>query len=158
MTNRISSQFKIDGILGVVLLVAFFVGLFFIMSGIFWVLRWVAPALLLAAFIIDKSVVINYGKWIVNSLKTNPLFGIGIAIFTVIGYMVVFPYLFAKALFKKKVREVTNEFEQRQQGEFTDYEEISSQPKKDEILELPRLEKMERKQQQQRNDYDNMFE
>ncbi len=158
MVNRASSQFKIDGILGIVLLVAFFVGIFFIMSGVFWVLKWVAPVLLLAAFIIDKSVVINYGKWLISSLKSNPLFGVGAILFTAIGYMVVFPYLFAKALFKKKVRKVTDEFEQKQKGEFVDFEEISSKPKNEEILQLPRLEKMERKQKQRGSDYDNMFE
>ncbi len=159
MTNRISSQFKIDGILGIVLLVAFFVGIFFIMSGIFWVLQWVAPALLVIAFIIDRSVVINYGKWLIKSVRSNPLFGIGAIVFTIIGYMVVFPFLFAKALFKKKVKEVTKEFEQKQEGEFVDFEEISSKPSRDEVLELPRLERMERKQSKKpSNDYDNMFE
>ncbi len=159
MTNRISSQFKVDGILGIVLLVAFFVGIFFIMSGIFWVLQWVAPALLVIAFIIDKSVVINYGKWLIKSVKSNPIFGVGAIIFTIIGYMVVFPFLFAKALFKKKVKEVTQEFEQKQEGGFVDFEEISSKSKKDEILELPRLERMGQKQGKKKdNDYDNMFE
>ena len=70
--------------------------------------------------------------------------------------MLVFPYLFAKALFKKKLNNVKKGFENRQQGELIDYEEISSQPRKEERLELPRLvDKMEK---QQRNDYDNMFD
>ncbi|HFA51070.1 MAG TPA: hypothetical protein ENJ95_18820 [Bacteroidetes bacterium] len=157
MSSHSSSQFKFNGILGVVLLVAFFVGIFFIMSGIFWVLKWVAPVMLVAAFIIDRSVVTGYVKWLIDTVKSNPLFGIGAIVFTIIGYMVVFPFLLAKALFKKKVKEVTQDFENRQQGEFVDYEEVSSEPKKEETLELPRLERMERRQQK-RNDYDNMFE
>ena len=155
MANRSTASFKLDGFLGIIILVAFFVGLFFIMQGVFFVLKWVAPALLVAAFIIDRSVVINYGKWLISTLKSNPLFGIGAILFTIIGYMEVFPYLFAKALFKKKIKEVTQEYEQKQQGEFVDYEEVSSKKHKEEPLELPRLEKMERKQ---RSDYDDMFE
>lgn len=159
MANNNSTQFKLDGFLGILLLVAFFVAIFFILQGVFFVLKWVAPALLVAAFIIDRSVVLNYGKWIVNTIKTNPLLGIGAVLFAIIGYMLVCPYLFAKALFRRKIKAVSKNFEQKQQGqregEYVDFEEISSEPIKEETLQLPRLEKMEKKQ---RNDYDNMFE
>ncbi len=155
MANRSSASFKLDGFLGIILLVAFFVGIFFILQGVFFVLKWVAPALLVAAFIIDRSVVINYVKWLGKLVRSNPLMGIGAILLSLLGYMVVCPYLFAKALFKKKIKEVTQEFEKKQQGEFIDYEEISSKPNKDESLELPRLEKIEQKK---RSDYDNMFD
>ena len=155
MANRSTASFKLDGFLGIILLVAFFVGIFFILQGVFFVLKWVAPALLLAAFIIDRSVVINYGKWLIKMVKSNPLMGVGAILLSLLGYMVVCPFLFAKALFKKKIKEVSQEFEKKQQGEFIDYEEVSSKPNKNETLELPRLEKMERKQ---RSDYDDMFE
>ena len=154
MANRSTASFKFDGLFGIILLVAFFVGIFFILQGVFFVLKWVAPALLVAAFIIDRSVVINYVKWLGKLVRSNPLTGIGAILLSLLGYMVVCPYLFAKSLFKKKIKEVSQEFEKKQQGEFVDYEEVSSKPKKEETLELPRLEKMERKQQ---NDYDDMF-
>lgn len=152
-----NTQFKIDGLLGILILVAFFVALFYISKAIFFILSWVAPILLVAAFIINKSVVINYGKWIVNLFKSNPLYGIGAALFTVIGYMVVFPFLFAKALFKKKIKEVTKEFERKTTGGYEDveYEEVSSKPHREETLELPQLNKMKQKQQ---SDYDKMFD
>ena len=158
MANNFNSQFKVNGVVGILVLVAFFIALFYISKAIFFVLSWVAPLLLVAAFIINKSVVINYGKWIVNLFKKNPLYGIGAALFTLIGYMLVFPFLFAKALFKKKINEVAQEFEKRTKGESVDieYEEISSQPKIEETLELPRLD--QRKQKQQRSDYDQMFD
>ncbi|MEO1262083.1 MAG: hypothetical protein AAFZ15_24980 [Bacteroidota bacterium] len=155
MANRKTAQFKLDGFLGVLLLVGFFIAIFFILQGVMFVLRWVAPALLVAALIIDHKVVLDYGKWLMKTLKSNPLFGIGAILFTVLGYMLVFPYLFAKALFKRKMRDVRKGFENQRQGELIDYEEISSEPRKNETLELPRLEEMEKKQ---RNDYDNMFD
>ena len=154
MANRNAASFKLDGFLGIIFLVAIFVGIFFILQGVFFVLKWVAPALLVAAFIIDRTVVINYVKWLGKLVRSNPLMGIGAILLSLLGYMVVCPYLFAKALFKKKIKEVTQNFENKQQGEFVDYEEISSKPKKEETLELPRFEKMERKE---RNDYEDMF-
>ena len=156
MANGNTSQFKLNGFLGVILLVAFFVGIFFLLQGLLFVLKWVAPALLVAAFIIDRSVVINYGKWLFKMVKSKPLYGIGAILFSLLGYMLVCPFLFAKALFKKKIKEVSKQFEEKQQGggEFVDYEEVSSKPVKDEMLELPPLKRTERKQ---RNDYDDMF-
>ncbi len=155
MANRSTASFKLDGFLGIIFLVAIFVGIFFLLQGVFFVLKWVAPALLVAAFIIDRSVVINYVKWLGKLVQRNPLVGIGAILLSLLGYMVVCPYLFAKALFKKKLKEVSQEYEKTQKGEFVDYEEISSEPKREEPLELPRIEKMERKQP--RNDYEDMF-
>lgn len=154
MVNRNAASFKFDGLIGIIFLIAIFVGIFFFLKGVFFILQWVAPVLLVAAFFIDRSVVINYVKWLGKLVKSNPLTGIGAILLSLLGYMVLGPYLFAKALLKKKIREVTQEFDKQQKGEFVDYEEISSQPKKQETLELPQLEKMERKQQ---NDYEDMF-
>jgi hypothetical protein len=152
MPYRKSAHIRIDSFLSIILLIAFFVGLFFILKGIFWVLSWVAPVLLVAAFIIDRFVVINYGKWLVDTVKKNPLVGIAAMIFTVIGYMVVFPFLFAKALFKKKVKDVQKRYETERQGELIDYEEIESKPNA-EVFDLPKLEKRER-----HSEYDKFFD
>ena len=147
-----TAHFRLDSLAGVILLVAFLAGLFFILKGVFFVLSWIAPVLLIAAFIIDKSVVINYGKWIIRTIKNNPLLGIAAIIFTVIGYMVVFPFLFAKALFKKKIKDVRQQQERQQQGELIDYEELESKPTRN-TFELPPLEKKEK-----RSEYDHLFD
>ena len=155
MAYRSTSPLKLNGFIGILLLVAFFVAIFFIMRGVFFVLQWVAPALLVAAFIIDRRVIIDYVKWLGRKVKSNPLFGIGAILFTIFGYMLVFPYLFAKTVFKKKLKEVHRQYEIQEEGEFIDYEEVSDEPSGSIPLELPRLERRERKKQ---NDYDNMFE
>jgi hypothetical protein len=153
MTYRKTASFRFDSIFGVLLMVAFLVGMFFILRGLFWLLSFVAPVLLIAAFIMDRSVVINYIKWIGKTLKTNPLAGIAAIVFSILGYMLVCPYLFAKAFFKKKIKDAQQRYEQEKQGELIDFEELESKPNK-ETLTLPRLEKKE----ETRSAYDKMFE
>lgn len=165
MSNRSTATFKFDSILGIVMLVGFFVGLFLILKGIFTVLStvWVALGLLAVTLIIDRYVVINYVKWLWNLLRTRPLYGIAGILFTVIGYMVVIPFLFAKALFKKKIKNMTKQFQgfpgqEQQKSEFVDYEEISSETKTEEPLELPKIEKKTRTEQHRGSDYEQFFE
>ena len=62
MPYRNTAAFRINSIMGLLVMVGFFIALFYLMRGIFIILTWVAPVLLIAAFIIRKSVVINYGK------------------------------------------------------------------------------------------------
>ena len=163
MTNRRSASFKFDSFASILLLVVFFVALFFVLTGIFWVLKYVAPVLLLFAFLIDRQVVIGYGKWLVDLVKKNPLMGIVAIALTILGYTVVFPFLFVKALFKKKVKDMTKRFEQQSgayqqtKDEFVDYEEVSSETHEEEPLELPDLKKQARPQQKS-SDYDQFFE
>ncbi len=153
MTYRKTANFRIDSLAGVLIFVALLVAMFFFLAALFRIMLWIAPLLLIAAFIIDRSVVINYGKWLVKTVKTNPLLGIGAILFTLLGYMVVFPFLFAKALLKRKIKDVNKKHEQQQQGELIDFEEIESK-RNTQLYELPRLEKKER----QRSEYDNLFE
>ncbi|TAK34566.1 MAG: hypothetical protein EPO28_15860 [Saprospiraceae bacterium] len=152
MPYRKTVQFRIDSIAGLLLMVLFFIGIFFVLRGLFWVLSWVAPVLLIAAFIIDRSVVINYGKWLIRTVKNNPLLGIAAIVFTVIGYAVVFPLLFAKAFFKKKIKTATQQYESQQQGEFVDFEELDGASSQEKPLELPPLKKKE-----QQGEYDQLF-
>lgn len=154
MTYRKTSGFRLDGIKGILILVAFLVAMYFIVKGMLIVLAVAAPLLLIAALIIDRSVVINYVKWIGSTLKSNPLLGIGAILFTVFGYMLVFPFLFGKALLKKKFKQAHQQYESRTQGELVDFEEIESKPAREKPLELPRL----KKQPSKSGEYDQLFE
>lgn len=156
MPQRTTANFRIDSIASVLLLIAFFVALFFIVKGVFIVLTYAAPLLLIAAFFIDKSVVINYVKWLGDMVKSNPLVGIAAIVLSVVGYVVVFPFLFLKAIFKKKIKDVQQKYEQEQKGELIDFEEIESKPNLRETLELPNLE--QRKPQEKRSEYDQLFD
>lgn len=154
MTNyRKTTGFRFDGITGMLILVGFLVAMYFIVKYTLIALTVVAPLLLIATLIIDRSVVFNYIKWIGSTLKTNPLLGIGAILFTIFGYTLVFPFLFAKALLKKKFKKARQEYENEHQGELIDFEELETKPKNEKPLELPQLKK-----QAKGSEYDQLFE
>ena len=165
MNTRRSAAFKLDSFAGLLLMVLFLVGLFFFLQILFKILAWVSPILLVAAFVIDRSVVINYVKWIGKLFGQNPLVGIGAALLSVLGYAILGPFLFAKALFKKKVKNMTQQFEQqagvsgstRQNDEFVDFEEVSSETHQEKPLELPRIDQQPRTQKRD-SEYDQFFD
>ncbi|MBK9018252.1 MAG: hypothetical protein IPM82_31730 [Saprospiraceae bacterium] len=153
MTYRKTSSFRLDGITGILILIGFLVAMYFIIKYTLLALTVVAPLMLIATLIIDRSVVFNYVKWIGSTLKSNPLLGIGAILFTIFGYTLVFPFLFGKALLKKKFKNAQQQYQNERQGELVDFEEIESKPNKEKPLELPQLKK-----QAKGGEYDQLFE
>ena len=158
--NQRNYQFQGGGnplgsITSVLILVLFFVGLFFIARGIFYILSWLAPIFIIATLFIDYKVITGYLKWIGQMFKRNPFFGIGLVLLTVFGFPIVSGFLFGKAMFKRKISKVQQEVEMRQKGEFVDFEEMDTEIH--EPLELPDLKK-EQPKQKPSNDYDTFFE
>jgi hypothetical protein len=157
MTYRKASGFRLDGITGILILVGLLVAMYFIVKYTLIALTIVAPLMLIATLIIDRSVVFNYVKWIGRTLKTNPLLGIGAILFTIFGYTLVFPFLFGKAILKKKFKDAKQQYENERQGELIDYTEIDSKPTREnpheKPLELPQLRKQTRG-----GEYDQLFE
>jgi hypothetical protein len=137
----------------------FLMGLFFLARFVFNILYYLAPVLLIITLVIDHKVVVNYGKWIWSMMGKNPLFGVGLIILTAIGFPVVSLFLFGKAMLKKKIKDVQQQFEQREQGEFVEYEEVDSKPEKG-WVELPPPPVRPKQQQRRRNDneYEDLFE
>lgn len=123
-------------IVGFLVAVGFFILLFFMMRGIFTILAWAAPFLLLAAVLINYQTIINFGKWLYRLIRGNPIVGIVAVVLCVFGFPVVSGFLFGKSLLDRKMRLLLEE--QNPQDEFTDYEEISN-----ESLELKQLERRE---------------
>lgn len=159
--KRYNSPF--NSLTSVIVLVLFFVALFYIARAAFWLLSIAAPVMLIATLIIDHTVVTNYGKWIINQLKTNLIFGIGAILLTVFGFPIVAGFLLAKALIKRKFKKVKAEMEAQhgggRRGDFIEYEEIQEEPPV--MLELPELKKRRepiREQRTQRNEYDDLFD
>ena len=153
MTYRKTSSFRLDGITGVLILIGFLVAMYFIVKYTLLALTVVAPLMLIATLIIDRSVVFNYVKWIGSTLKSNPLLGIGAILFTIFGYTLVFPFLFGKALLKKKFKQAQRQYENERQGELVDFEEIESKPSREKPLELPQLKK-----EAKGGEYDQLFQ
>jgi hypothetical protein len=123
-------------IMGFIVAVAFFILLFFMMKGIFNILAWAAPFLIIAAVLINYRTVVNFGKWIYRLIIGNPVMGIVAVILSVFGFPVVAGFLFGKSLLDRKVKLMLEE--QNPQDEFIDYEEISNDP-----LKLKQLERRE---------------
>ncbi|MBK8501451.1 MAG: hypothetical protein IPL46_04150 [Saprospiraceae bacterium] len=65
-----------NAIVGILFMVVVLFILFWLAKSVFTILAWLAPALFVAALIIDYRSVLNYGKWLVNQLKNNTLNGI----------------------------------------------------------------------------------
>ena len=142
-------------IMAALAMIFFFVAMFYVVGGIMKLLAWAAPVLLIIALVFDYNTVLNYGKWLINMVKRNPLMGIGAIVLSVIAYPLVFTYLLARAYLTKKVKGMQAEYETRQQGEYTDFEVVDERPL--EINSPPRRPKPEVKRPSNSNDYDDMF-
>ena len=154
-------------IVSILLIILFIMGLFYIARAAFWLLSIIAPILLIITLIIDRQVVIDYGMWLVNSVKNkNWVMFIAGALLTIFGFPLVSGFLFGKAMLRRKIKQVKEEQEVRQKGEFIEYEELDEAPM--ETLELPDWREKEReipkqksKQMQQPrgdNEYEQLFD
>lgn len=93
----------------------------------------IAPVLFILTLIMDHTVVVDYGKWIMKLFKTKWYYGLGAGFLSFVGFTFVSAFLFGKAMFKKKFAGATmgnmeDMFNGRgESGGFTDYEEIDSE-------------------------------
>jgi len=161
--KRTSNPFR--SIMGIVFLVLAVMAVFWIAKGIFTILSYLTPVLLIATLIIDHKVIIDYGKFLGKLFQRNPLYGIGGILLSFIASPVVAVYLFGKAMLKRKVRKMQTHVEEQTKGKYTDYNEVAEEEEvefelKDEEeiipLEIPKIER--RLKQQERNSYDDLFD
>lgn len=136
----------------VIAMIAVLLMLFFLAKGIFTILSWAAPVLLILALIFDYTVVTDYAKFIGKLFKENALYGILASVLTVVGYPVVSGFLFFKAFARRSLKKVIKKAEEAQKPKYSDYTEIKED---EDFLELPRIQKLEEVKKE--NDYDNLF-
>ncbi len=144
MANRSAS----NPIIGVIGLVLFLIVAYFLIKSIAWVLGLIAPVLLILTFFIDRKVIIDYGKWILNLFQTKWYYGLGAGAMTFFGFPFVSAFLFGKAMFKKKVASMGLGGEEAKTSDesYTDYEELESEVSFEEVdlptenLDLPEIE------------------
>ena len=142
-------------LIGIFVLVA----LFYIAKMAFTILMYLAPVLLIITLFIDYKVVLNYGKWVFAMMGRNPLMGVGLVLLSIVGAPVLSFFLFGKAMLKKKVKEMTQQFEEKTEGEFVEYEEV--EPEKEEgWVELPSPPKRQKTKQTRTsdNEYEDLFD
>jgi hypothetical protein len=144
------------GFLGPLLILAVFFGaLFFLAKGLFWLLSWVAPVLLIITLVIDYKVVKDFVLFVWKLLKENPAVGVLALVMVIFAYPFVTGYLFIKALGKRSVKNAMDKIE-KDKNTYTDYEEVHDED--DSFLELPPLKKKaEPAKQTNTNEYDDIF-
>ncbi len=139
-------KFNTNFWVGIIIMIMVMIGLFYVARGIFTLLAWAAPVLLILTLIIRHQVILSYGKMVLNLLKKNPLMGVVAIILTIIGFPIVAFALFGKALLDRKIDKLGDLREEAYKDEFVEYEELE-----DDSLQLPDMEKPAR------SDYDDLL-
>ncbi len=159
-------------IFSLLIIIGIFILLIFMVTGFIKLLYLVAPVLLIATLLINYRLVADYVMGVFETFKTDIVFGIVKVVFSVFCYPFVIGWLFAKAMFYRKVTKIQKDLEQ-QMGlsteksitEVTDYEEISSDLNTDEPPkktsqkkpETPIIIELPKPKDPLRDDFDQLF-
>jgi len=131
---------RFTGIIGFAFMVLLFLGLFFIANGVFTVLAWIAPVLIILALLINYRTVLNYLKFVLALLQRNPVGGIIGILLSFFGFPILAGVLFGKSILDRKVKKLNDAYRAEKEGEFVEFEEIIK-PNRETKLDLPPLEK-----------------
>lgn len=115
-------------VIGIVLMIVLFIGLFYVARFIYRILLAVAPILFIITFFMDRRVIINYVKWLGTLVRRNTVTGIGAILLSVVGFPIVSVFLFGRALLNRKMKEHADEARERREGKLIEYEELDSEP------------------------------
>lgn len=146
----------LGGLGGLLGLAVFLVIGYFLFKGLFTILSYIAPVLIIITAIIDYTVITDYGKFLLKSLKENPLIGILGVVLTIIAFPFVTGFLFFRAYMRRVLRKSQSE----PQEKYTTYEEIKDEEMYSEYEEVQELdlEDIEIEYPKSvKNDYDQMF-
>lgn len=132
--SRSLNQFPGGGLGCLLFTVLILVGGYYLLQGLYDLLLWAAPALLVLALIIDWRVFPDTIKSWVKSLETNPLS----ALISLALAVLVFPffslYIFLKAIGYRKMEQFRRQFGEAEdprtkEEDFVEFEELESTPK-----------------------------
>ena len=126
-TNRRGPSFNpFSLIVGFLFLFLFMVGLFYLAKGLFWLLSWLTPAMIIATLIIRYQVWVDYGKMLWRNIKESPVTGILLTIVSILAFPFLTAFLLIKAILYNKVDNIEEEMERRKHGEWAEFEELDS--------------------------------
>jgi len=128
MSNSRSPFNGINGILGLLIGVFVLYVIFNIVGWIFWLLYKVGWLFLIASLFIDRSVFTGFANSIKGLWQRNWVMGLVLTVLSVALYPLTGLYLLGTALFRKKLKEKVAEADRHQNGEWTDFEEVSREP------------------------------
>lgn len=147
------------GFLGpVIILALLFFGLYFLAKGIFNLLMWAAPVILIATLVLDYTVFTDFFRFLIKLLKENTIMGILAAVLTFFGFPFVLGYLFLKAIMRRSVKTALKNAE-KERNTYTEYVEVKEDKEDESFLELPPLQKSTRQESRKDSDspYDELF-
>ena len=163
MQNQKSSPNPLNYIGGAIMMVAFFVILFYILRGLFWLMWYASPIFIIVALVVNYKVVVNFLKTLFNWTRQKPVVGIVAIILSIVGFPAVSLYLMGKALLLQKLDKFTKGMQEQAEaakGEFIEYEEVKTEQKRrpliPESLDLPEIEEAEI--EEVKGEYDEFFD
>lgn len=118
------------GIGCLILFILILAAAFYLIKGLYHLLWWAAPALIVLSVIINWRVIPDtISKWL-DELEARPLSALLTAALVVIAFPFFSLWLFLKALGFKHLQRIrkAQQAQERQEQEFTDFEEITSTP------------------------------
>lgn len=148
--NRKKSRSPFGGLFSLLLIIGLFIGVFWLASKALAMLSAIAPIMLIIAAVLNYSVIIDYGKFVYNRLKSNLVFGIILVLFTIIGFPLVSAFLLYKAW---KTRRFGKSEDGTNESVFQEFEEVENE----DFLELPDLDAPPKEKSSQ-NKYDQYFD
>lgn len=110
-------------------------GLFWVAKGIYTLLSLIFPVMIIATAIVNYRVLINFGKWVWGTLRSNPLMGIAVIIFAIMAHPIVGAYLLFKAV-ATRGEDNQEDSKELKRGEYIEYEEVE-----DDFLDLSDIKK-----------------
>lgn len=107
---------------------------YFVLKGLYWLLYWLSPVLLVVAAIINWRVFPQTAKNWIKTLETNPVSALIYLAFAVLLFPFFSLYILLKAVGLKQLERMGQFMNGQQgataeQGEYTEFEEIESTPK-----------------------------
>ncbi len=145
---------RLNGIMGFIFMMAFLIVVFLILRGLWKLLFFAAPVLIILALIINYRTIVNYLRFVFGLLHRNPLSGIIAILLSIVGFPFLSGILFGKSILDRKVRKLQQAHEEQAQGELVDYEEVI-RPEREDKLNLKPIER--EKQEAKENPYKDLF-
>ncbi|MBU6340504.1 MAG: hypothetical protein KGS48_03325 [Bacteroidetes bacterium] len=141
--------------------VLFILAGYYILRGLFYLLYWAAPFLLVLALLVNWRAVADTGKDFLRLLERNPVAGLFMGFLAVIGFPFFSLFLLVKALGYNKLAAMKQEggFQSAPEDEFTAFEELESTPKSQPDTPMEPVQLPEKKQPEPPpvNPYDTFF-
>ncbi len=132
--------------------------LFYIARGIYIVLSWATPVMLVAAAILDYKVFVRYGKYVLRLLQERPLWGVLVVLLSVVALPLLSAWLFFRALASYQAARIEKALERRRQGEWAEYEEVEVVEVEPPSLEASRPLKRPEPRPDDAADYEQLFD